>query len=782
MPYTVSLRSLNAKDLLAAGGKGANLGELVNAGFPVPPGFVLTTKAYQYFVQKNGLQPQIIDLARRASIEELGSSELSSEGIKDLFSKAQIPADIAGELISSYSELENETVAVRSSATAEDLPEASFAGQQDTFLNVQGKDALIEAVKQCWASLWTARAISYRMKQGIDPGEVSLAVVVQKLIPAESAGILFTANPVDGTREQIVINATWGLGESIVSGQVTPDIIIVDKSKKKIGSRETNTKTTMTVPTATGTENQPVPHSQQDQPVIDDPAAIELAGYGEKIESHYGLPMDIEWARSNGEFTILQARPITSLPPAPLKDVRWEPPRPDTVWMRRQVVEHMPEPLSPLFDELYLQNGLDRSMESMTEYMSDLSGTKINIWDFIDPPFTASVNGYAYSIASFNFSWQLIPLTLRVYITVLPKMIRHMVPRWHEHSVPAYQEVIEHWKSLDLPHASDEELLRGVREIAAEDAIYWFAAAVPLGFARISDGALNRFLKVVTGGRLTSGSLLRGFPSKAAEAQAQMEAIARKINNSEALHALVVETPAAQLLPSLADHPDGQHILDDFQGYLDTYGHQIYNLDFAAPTLADDPLPVLLSLKMAVTHPERDARTYQEKLAWERENLVAKTEEDLNLFTRPIFKKLWGWAERYSPYREEALFYVGAGWPTLRRLALELGQRLTEAGSLDTPNDVFYLESGALAAASAARADGFSQPELTKLARDRRALREARKRLDPPVAVPPDGKMKFGPISMSMFEPKPRTVSTGPVSHGSSQRHSLPRGFRPDDS
>jgi pyruvate,water dikinase len=194
---------------------------------------VLTTKAYQYFVQKNGLQPQIIDLARRASIEELGSSELSSEGIKDLFSKAQIPADIAGELISSYSELENETVAVRSSATAEDLPEASFAGQQDTFLNVQGKDALIEAVKQCWASLWTARAISYRMKQGIDPGEVSLAVVVQKLIPAESAGILFTANPVDGTREQIVINATWGLGESIVSGQVTPDIIIVDKSKKK---------------------------------------------------------------------------------------------------------------------------------------------------------------------------------------------------------------------------------------------------------------------------------------------------------------------------------------------------------------------------------------------------------------------------------------------------------------------------------------------------------------------------------------------------------------------
>jgi phosphohistidine swiveling domain-containing protein len=766
MTYIVPFKSLDRKDIHTAGGKGANLGELTAAGFPVPPGFVLITDAYNEFVRNHGLQKEIIDLASEVSINDLQSRERASIKIEALFMVAEIPEDIVQELITSYAELQSDAVAVRSSATAEDLPEASFAGQQDTYLNVQDKETLLEAVKRCWASLWTARAITYRLKQGIDPADVSLAVVVQQLIPADSAGILFTANPVDGERDQIVINATWGLGEAIVSGQVTPDTVIVDKPDLLISSREIPTKTIMTVRADKGTEEQPVHQSKRDQQVLDDATAVELARFGAQIEAHYGSPMDIEWALSNGEIAILQARPITNLPPAPLKDVRWDPPRPNTIWMRRQVVEHMPEPLSPLFDELYLKDGLDHSMVSMTVYMSDISGIKINLWDFIDPPFAASVNGYAYSIASFNFGWRLIPLALRVYIIVLPKMIRHLVPRWRDVSLPGYQAIIADWKNIDLSNTSDGDLLRGVRELAAEDAVYWFAAAVALGLARMSDGALNRFLKSVTGGRLTSGSFLRGFPSKAAEAQIQLEAIARKIEATDFIREQVKETPAANLIPTLAKHPDGQNILDDFQLYLDAYGHQIYNLDFAAPTLADDPLPVLLSLKTAVEHPERDARTHQAELAQERDDLVARMQHDLNPIQRPIFKKLLGWAQRYSPYREEALFYVGAAWPTLRQLALELGQRLSQAGVLDKPDDIFYLESAELAEGIAARSAGVPQPELAKLARERRTLREARKRLVPPVAVPPDGRMKFGPINMSMFEPQPRTISTGPTLDG----------------
>ncbi|KAA3664762.1 MAG: phosphoenolpyruvate synthase, partial [Chloroflexi bacterium] len=224
MIYTVLFSQLNKTNIPAAGGKGANLGEMITAGFSIPDGFVLTTAAYDAFVQANGLQQQIIDLAHTASADNPQSGEDASEKIRALFMQGDIADDLVQEITTAYSQLTQDNgnaVAVRSSATAEDLPTASFAGQQDTFLNIQGNDALLDAVKKCWASLWTARAISYRMRQGIDPASVSLVVVVQQLIPADVAGILFTANPVNGERDQVLINATWGLGEEIVGGQVT---------------------------------------------------------------------------------------------------------------------------------------------------------------------------------------------------------------------------------------------------------------------------------------------------------------------------------------------------------------------------------------------------------------------------------------------------------------------------------------------------------------------------------------------------------------------------------
>jgi pyruvate,water dikinase len=776
MPYTIPFTQIGKNNILTAGGKGANLGEMSNAGLPVPPGFVLITEAYDAFVNENGLQQQIINLASTVLAGDPELGEDASTAIKELFLTAEMPDAIKADLLDAYANLTREgevSVAVRSSATAEDLPTASFAGQHDTFLNIQGHRELLVAVKKCWASLWTARAISYRMRQEIDQAAVSLAVVIQELIPASFSGILFTANPLDGDRDQIVINATWGLGEAIVAGQVTPDTVIVHKPDQQILSRETSTKTMMTVRTATGTEEQPVPQARQNQQVLDDATAVELAQVGAQIEAHYGLPMDIEWAICGGKISILQARPITNLPPAPLREVRWEPLRPGSVWMRRQVVEHMPEPLSPLFDELYLQEGLDQSMKAFADFMSDLSGLKIDIWEIIQPPFATTVNGYAYSLASFEISPKLIPFVFQIYIMVLPKMIRHLYPRWRDESLPSYRARIDYWKSLDLAGVADEELLRGIRELAYEDANYWFAAAVPLGLARITDSALDAFLKRLAarqgganGPRPTSGAYLWGFPSKTVEAQVQLEAIAKKILGSDPLRDEILETPASNMLQMLAAHPEGQSVLADLQDYLDAYGHQVYNLDFAAPTLADDPVPVLLSLKTAVQHPERDARARQAQLAQERDVLVTRTEQSLNPILRPVFRRLLNWAQRYAPIREEALFYVGAAWPALRRSALELGQRLTAAGSLNAADDVFFLRTAELASASAARADGLGRPELAKLAQERRTLREARKRLDPPIVVPPDGRMKFGPIDLAMFEPKTRVASTGPTLEG----------------
>ncbi len=262
MTYTRSFSQLNKTDIARAGGKGANLGELTAAGFPVPPGFVLTTEAYDAFVAANQLQAQIISLATQTQADAPSTFEVASQQIRALFAQGAVPADIATEITQSYQQLmynNGYAVAVRSSATAEDLPTASFAGQQESYLNVQGDDALLHAVKQCWASLWTARAMAYRLRQNIDPADVSLAVVVQQLIPADCAGVLFTANPLNGQRGQALINATWGLGEAMVSGQVTPDSVVVDTADWRIVSRETATKTVMTARTANGTEEQSIP-------------------------------------------------------------------------------------------------------------------------------------------------------------------------------------------------------------------------------------------------------------------------------------------------------------------------------------------------------------------------------------------------------------------------------------------------------------------------------------------------------------------------------------------
>jgi phosphoenolpyruvate synthase/pyruvate phosphate dikinase len=324
--YVLSLASGQAT-LETVGGKGASLARLVAAGLPVPDGFHVTTAAYRRFVAENDLQPGILAALEGVDASQPTTLEAASRAIRKLFAGAQTPPDVAGAIALAYAELAGrdplvavraqngspsqppeplgvpdqtvsprqaaepltvrdepvsprqaaEPLAVRSSATAEDLPEASFAGQQDTFLNVDGYGEVLEAVKGCWASLWTARAIGYRARQGIGTEGLSLAVVVQLLVPAEAAGILFTANPVTGRRDQAMISAAWGLGEAVVGGLVTPDTIIVDKTGGELLDRQTADKQVMTVRANGGTEERPVPDELRRAPALDDETAAELA-------------------------------------------------------------------------------------------------------------------------------------------------------------------------------------------------------------------------------------------------------------------------------------------------------------------------------------------------------------------------------------------------------------------------------------------------------------------------------------------------------------------------
>ena len=766
-PFCLSLESSEAT-LELVGGKGASLARMAAAGLPVPPGFHLTTAAYRRFVEANGLQSAVVEAASRAVAGDPASLERASAAIRSLFEAGTMPEEVAGAIRMAYAGLGSgePAVAVRSSATAEDLPGMSFAGQQESYLNVRGEPAVLDAVKRCWASLWTSRAIGYRLKMGIDQGSISMGVVVLSMVRAEVAGVLFTANPTTGERDELVVNASFGLGEAVVSGQVTPDSFVLDKDGMALKETVLGTKDVRILPAGEqGTIAEAVPEDRRGERALSDQQLRELGRLAVRVEREFGgVPEDIEWAVADGRFWLLQARPMTGLPPAPLKDVRWEPPIPGTKWLRRNVVEHMPEPLSPLFEELYLREGMELAMDKAAE----LTGEGDLVVD-TGLPWYATVNGYAYLRGSFTTNWRGLAKSLPTILSgkMIREMFRRAIPYWRDEALPAHLRTVERWKGLDLATASDERLLDGIRELARSEGLYWGSADVAIAIVRGSDLVLDRFLPIaMPRSGLSSALFLRGFPSKALEAEAELRTIAEQLRASDDLRDLVGSTPARRLLDALKASPSGSAIVERLQTHLDRYGYQVYNLDFAEPTQAEDPMPVLLSLKAQVQQPGRDVGARQAEMARERERLVEKTVRSLDPLRRRLFLKILRWAQGLAPQREEAFFYVGCAWPTLRRLALELGRRLVEAGSLVVPDDLFYLETGELLAASEDRAAGQARQNLARLAEERRELRGARKRIHPPAAVPPASRWKWGPIDLSGFETQKRNVDQAPTLRG----------------
>ncbi len=348
-PLVLALDDASAT-LERVGGKGASLARLAAAGLPVPPGFHITTAAYRHFVARYGLQEQILAAVSTTSPDQPATYEAAAQTIATLFARHPMPDEVARAVRQAYVQLGGGDlpVAVRSSATAEDLPDLSFAGQQETYHNMHGEAMVLDAVKRCWASLWTARAIAYRTQHGIAQEEVSLAVVVQELVPAEAAGILFTANPLTGARDQIMINAAWGLGEAIVSGQVTPDTMVVDKAGGMLKDVQISEKQVMTVRTASGTREEPVPADQRRQAVLSPAQAAELARIGVRIEQLYGQPIDIEWVLSADRFFIVQARPITTLHRTNQGIDAWNDSLTiDALWTSSNIGEAVPDVMTP---------------------------------------------------------------------------------------------------------------------------------------------------------------------------------------------------------------------------------------------------------------------------------------------------------------------------------------------------------------------------------------------------------------------------------------------------
>ncbi len=332
----VWLSEIGKKDIAIGGGKGANLAEMYNADLPVPPAFIVTAQAYQTFVRKSGIRDKILAIVNSIDIENTIQLETKAKEIRDTIVRAEMPKELADEIIESYSNISVDKtaleeassdvlgiitaasepcfVAVRSSATTEDLSTASFAGQQETYLNIKGNKDLLEAIKKCWASLFTARAVYYRTKKGFSHEHSFIAVIVQKMVNSEKSGVTFTVNPLTNNKNEMIIEAVFGLGEGIVSGTVEPDNYVVDKKTLRVLRKRIGNKKISFLRSSTGeTIKKELPEKVWGQEVLDSHELRSVANYAVRIEEHYKWPQDIEWAIEGGKVYIVQSRPVTTL-------------------------------------------------------------------------------------------------------------------------------------------------------------------------------------------------------------------------------------------------------------------------------------------------------------------------------------------------------------------------------------------------------------------------------------------------------------------------------------
>ncbi len=752
--FVLPLSDPNAT-LEAAGGKGMSLARMARAGLPVPGGFHVTTDAYRYFVSQNGLQPLILEALQGVDPADPERLETVSRQIGQYFTSGVIPSEIAAAISAAYTCLpakngngpantapasvgepttvgEPTAVAVRSSATAEDLPGASFAGQQETYLNIRGADAVLAAVKQCWASLWTARAIAYRARQGITPDSVALAVVVQQLVFADASGVAFTANPVNGRRDELMITATWGLGEAIVGGLVTPDTLIVNKKTGAVLNRETSEKQVMTVRTETGTDERQVPPHLRKAPVLSDLQASRLAKLGVEIEQLYAAPMDIEWTLADGAFAIVQARPITSLPePAqPEVALEWVRSNPKSLMARGSFAEFVPDPVSPLFATLAIPIAEKESQLLMANFL----GVKEEDSYLFD-----IVNGYVYVGMIMNAKWIWKTLTQSIGMSV--KLIKSGRERWAV-VLRKIRAAVQKWQ-VDLTTLTAPELLSGVREIFQATAEYYTVAqSGPIGAAPMSEIAFSRFYHSLVKGKADPAPsiFLLGLETIPLRAEKSLYDLSMWVKEQAGLAEYIQQTPAEDVCSALNMDPIPAPLAGEFAqrftAHQAAYGHTLYDLDFARPVPADDPRPVVETMKAYLSGQGISPYERQRAQVERREQAEQAIVRRLDPLRKKWFTKLLHWAQSCSPDREDCIADLGLGHPQMRKLLAELGRRLAAGGAIIQAEDVYWLEAKELDELAAALEEGAGLTFMNDQVELRKANWRRVREVTPPATLP----------------------------------------------
>lgn len=682
----------------------------------MPDGFVITTEAYKLFLQSNNID---------------SSSQNDTEKLRESILQADLPSEITKSVIDAYIKLGSGLVAVRSSATAEDMPEASFAGQYETSLNIEGKDSLLKHVKHCFASMWTDRAFAYREENNIDHNQVQIAVIVQSMIQAKCAGVLFTQNPLSSFKPEMMIESNFGLGESVVSGQTVPDRYVVDSGVNNeftLISREIGTKDVMIEGTVEGVHVVSTPCEKSQQSSLDDVEVIELSKLAKSIENLFKAPQDIEWAIDyDGEIHILQSRPIT-VQSRKKEDVD------EIFWTRGYADDYWNDPVTPLFYDLlgdqitYIVNiecNAIMGYKDMPKQLLKLH--KGHVYFNLDVIRTKVVNEMPPFIRSedvLNYfpegggpygkdTMRELPFALKTRIMAEIRIMlfdadggmsktNDAYTNWTEETFNPYckrfdidlENAMQHGTGATLMALADEldrVMMKHFRMVRYGIPVH------TLGMNLITNYLLRRWIGEKAA-NIMYPILLSGLEHKTTETNRRIFELATYVANNDELMKLFADTPANDLHLELLKSKSSavQLFLERFGEFLDDFGDRGFSREIYYPRWRDSPNYVLNAIKSLVSEDMRNLADSEEALAHKRAKAEKLVEEHIrNQRYGPLkwmlFSAILGMARTYIGFRENQRFNLDRWITRNRRLFSEIGHRLVQQNYLEDPNHVFFL-------------------------------------------------------------------------------------------
>jgi len=716
------------------GGKASNLTVLINAGFTVPKGFVVTTEAYSKFIVANELENLAKSHLWDLDHEDTAELRKATETMRAYITRATLPQEVVDIVTGMYQQQNLDRVAIRSSATAEDLPDASFAGQYDTSLNIEGIADVLEHIKSCFGSMWTTRAVAYREENNIPHDQVQVAVVVQAMADARCAGVMFTQNPISRNQDEMMIESNFGLGESVVSGQVVPDRYVVAKNEERTGfslvSKEIGTKDTIIIRNTAGNgiKESGVSFEKRQQSSLEDNEILELSEIGKSIEDLFQSPQDIEWALDrDGKFHILQSRPIT----VGLKQDEEED---EVFWTRGYADDYWNDPVTPLFYDLlgdqitYIVNIETNEIMGYKDTPKELLKLhKAHVYFNLEvlrtkvvnemPPFIRSedvLNYFPEGKGPFGKdTMRELPFALK---TRIMSEIRIMLldgdggmtktndayTKWTEEIFNPYCTKFD----TDLSHATQHESVAGLMGLADEldkvmmkhfRMVRYGLPVHTLGMNLITNYLCRRWLGDEAGS-IMYPILLSGLEHKTTETNNRIFDLAIHGTKDEAVKKIFTDLPSTDVYLALmeSDSPAVQSFFKKFNGFLDDFGDRGFTREVYYPRWRDAPEYVIDALKPLVIEGMRDLAKSEASLARKRikaETLVEKhiRGQRYGPIKWILFSMILGMARTYIGFRENQRFNLDKWITRNRKVFLEIGRRLKETGLIEDEIDVFFL-------------------------------------------------------------------------------------------